>query len=310
MAQKLTLRRLLSRLLTADEVDDNFAAVAADFSGTTDPAAIAGASVLPYMSWADTGTGWLKRRNAANTGWAEERRLLRRAIHPFNTNETPTSDIGPVWLNGKGMAEWATSKGAYQLHGTPIRLAASGSNLDLLTEDGAWWQDTNAGAGAGAGYPVPKAGTLFVKKGGEVGVTAFQTYVTLDSEVYWRSTVNGSFGAWIKTANEAQIVNLLTIINAAFGVNQSLVDVTASRNANGTLYVNSTGRPIQVSVAGVTTGDIANFQILSQGRILTRPAWAAAMTGAGVGASAIVPAGQNYAVVAYNIDTVTWMEYR
>ena len=48
MARLLTLRRNLQRLLKRDEVDDNFVNVAADFSGSTDPATLSGAYVLPY----------------------------------------------------------------------------------------------------------------------------------------------------------------------------------------------------------------------------------------------------------------------
>ncbi|WYX32120.1 hypothetical protein WJ976_12740 [Achromobacter denitrificans] len=115
MGRLLTLRRNLARLLTRDEVDDNFVNVASDFSGSVDPATLVGAYVQPYMRWADTGTGWLKRRNAANDGWVEEARLLRRTVQPFDASETPTSDIGPIWLNGQGMAEWEVSKGSYSV---------------------------------------------------------------------------------------------------------------------------------------------------------------------------------------------------
>lgn len=115
MGRLLTLRRNLARLLTRDEVDDNFVNVASDFSGSVDPATLVGAYVQPYMRWADTGTGWLKRRNAANDGWVEETRLLRRTVQPFDASETPTSDIGPIWLNGQGMAEWEVSKGSYSV---------------------------------------------------------------------------------------------------------------------------------------------------------------------------------------------------
>ncbi|ASC68587.1 hypothetical protein B9P52_31830 [Achromobacter denitrificans] len=115
MGRLLTLRRNLARLLTRDEVDDNFVNVVTDFSGAEDPASLAGAFVLPFMRWADTGTGWLKRRNAANDGWVEVARLLRRTVQPFDASETPTSDIGPIWLNGQGMAEWEVSKGSYSV---------------------------------------------------------------------------------------------------------------------------------------------------------------------------------------------------
>ncbi|MFY3289103.1 hypothetical protein ACOTEE_27635 [Achromobacter xylosoxidans] len=115
MARLLTLRRNLARLLTRDEVDDNFVNVASDFSGAVDPATLTGAYVAPYMRWADTGTGWLKRRNAANNAWEPEQRLLRRTVQPFNASELPTADGGPIYVNGQGMAEWDAAAGKYRV---------------------------------------------------------------------------------------------------------------------------------------------------------------------------------------------------
>lgn len=106
MPQILSLRRLFSRLLTSDEVDDNFLSVATDFAGATDPAGLPGASIFPYMRWADTGTGWLKRRNAANTGWISEGRLLRQAMQLFSPGEIPTTNIGDIQVDGQGLHRW------------------------------------------------------------------------------------------------------------------------------------------------------------------------------------------------------------
>ncbi|WP_246892493.1 phage tail protein [Achromobacter xylosoxidans] len=127
MARLLTLRRNLARLLTRDEVDDNFVNVASDFSGAVDPATLTGAYVAPYMRWADTGTGWLKRRNAANDGWVSEQRLLRRTVQPFNTSELPTADGGPIYVNGQGMAEFDAAAGMYRVK-SPVPVGAV-----------AWW---------------------------------------------------------------------------------------------------------------------------------------------------------------------------
>lgn len=115
MARLLTLRRNLARLLTRDEVDDNFVNVASDFSGDVDPATLAGAYVAPYMRWADTGTGWLKRRNAANNAWMVEQRLLRRTVQPFSADELPSADDGPIYVNGQGMAEFDAAAGKYRV---------------------------------------------------------------------------------------------------------------------------------------------------------------------------------------------------
>ncbi|MCZ8437195.1 phage tail protein [Achromobacter xylosoxidans] len=127
MTRLLTLRRNLARLLTRDEVDDNFVNVASDFSGAVDPATLTGAYVAPYMRWADTGTGWLKRRNAANNAWEPEQRLLRRTVQPFSADELPTVDSGPVYVNGQGMAEFDAAAGMYRVK-SPVPVGAV-----------AWW---------------------------------------------------------------------------------------------------------------------------------------------------------------------------
>ena len=128
MARLLTLRRNLARLLTRNEVDDNFVNVASDFSGSVDPATLTGAYVLPYMRWADTGTGWLKRRNAANDGWLPEQRLLRRTVQPFNAGELPAADDGPIYVQGQGMAEWDAALGQYRVQRSSVAVASV-----------AWW---------------------------------------------------------------------------------------------------------------------------------------------------------------------------
>uniref|UniRef100_UPI00333E6FFC hypothetical protein n=1 Tax=Castellaniella defragrans TaxID=75697 RepID=UPI00333E6FFC len=77
-----------------------------DFAGADDPAAIA----WPYSTWADTGTGTIKRRNAAGSAWVVEGRLLRGHLPMYAQDDVPTSDIGPIYIIGKGAAEWAASK--------------------------------------------------------------------------------------------------------------------------------------------------------------------------------------------------------
>ncbi|WP_313619561.1 tail fiber domain-containing protein [Achromobacter sp.] len=124
MARLFTLRRNLARLLTWGEVDDNFVNVATDFSGSVDPAGLDGAHVLPFMRWADTGTGWLRRRNGANDAWINEQRLLRNSLAVFQADEVPTQDVGPICIVGKGYAEWDAAGGGYRMQsgqrvGTP-----------------------------------------------------------------------------------------------------------------------------------------------------------------------------------------------
>lgn len=116
MARLLTLRRNLQRLLKRDEVDDNFVNVATDFAGGLDPAGLPGATILPYMRWADTSSGWIMRRNAANNAWVPEQRMLRGSVQAFSQAEAlPASDQGPLYVKGSGMAEWDATKGAYRV---------------------------------------------------------------------------------------------------------------------------------------------------------------------------------------------------
>jgi hypothetical protein len=55
----------LPGLQMVQQANGALATIASDFAGSTDPASLAGA----YMTWADTSTGLLKRRNDANTAW-------------------------------------------------------------------------------------------------------------------------------------------------------------------------------------------------------------------------------------------------
>jgi len=55
----------LPGLTLVNAINDANLTIATDFAGSVDPAADADA----YMTWADTGTGFLKKRNAANSAW-------------------------------------------------------------------------------------------------------------------------------------------------------------------------------------------------------------------------------------------------
>ncbi|MGE8633182.1 MAG: phage tail protein [Achromobacter piechaudii] len=121
MGRLLTLRRNLARLLTRNEVDDNFVNVATDFTGSVDPATLEDAYILPYMRWADTGTGWVRRRNGKNDGWTNEQRLHRASLAVFEADEVPNENVGPICIVGKGYAEWDDVGGGYRMQsGRPV----------------------------------------------------------------------------------------------------------------------------------------------------------------------------------------------
>lgn len=84
------------------ELNDAFEALATDFSGSVDPAAYA----FAYSLWADTGTGDLKRRNAANNAWTVIGRIYPGIFENASGNvgigtSSPTSVSGYKALNIK-----------------------------------------------------------------------------------------------------------------------------------------------------------------------------------------------------------------
>lgn len=65
-----------------EQANDALQTIATNFSGSIDPASLAGA----YMTWADTGTGNLKRRNAANTAWEVIGRIFPQTTEDSSGN--------------------------------------------------------------------------------------------------------------------------------------------------------------------------------------------------------------------------------
>jgi len=76
--------------------------VATNFSGDIDPAALA----WPYCTWADTGNGLLKRRNAAGTAWVTLGPLLSGWMPVVPSDGLPNADVGDVWVQGEGPRGW------------------------------------------------------------------------------------------------------------------------------------------------------------------------------------------------------------
>lgn len=89
-------------VVTFPAINNALQTIATDFSGDTDPAALA----WPLSKWADTSTGLLKRRNAAGTGWIVEGSLFRRSLNMIPSDEIPTSDIGLIATPSQGLMEW------------------------------------------------------------------------------------------------------------------------------------------------------------------------------------------------------------
>ena len=75
-----------------NEVNDALETIATDFSGATDPAADA----FAYSLWADTNTGDLKRRNAANSAWVTIGRIYP-AVTELSTGNVGIGDTNPAY---------------------------------------------------------------------------------------------------------------------------------------------------------------------------------------------------------------------
>jgi hypothetical protein len=107
------------------QINDAFQAVATQFSGAVDPAAYADA----YMLWADTGTGNLKRRNAANSAWDIVGRIVPTLFEDASGN---------VGIGTSSPTERLT------VEGTPSTFGDSRFNASFF-------DTTSASAGTGAG---------------------------------------------------------------------------------------------------------------------------------------------------------------
>ena len=89
----------LPGVVAVPALNDALQTIATDFSGDTDPAALA----WPLSKWADTSTGLLKRRNAAGTEWVIEGALFRPVLNGYDYASLPFTDVGDVFVPGYGI---------------------------------------------------------------------------------------------------------------------------------------------------------------------------------------------------------------
>jgi hypothetical protein len=127
-AVQITTTPPLPGLQLVQDMNKALETIATDFAGSTDPAAMAWA----YSTWADTGTGTLKRRNDTNSAWVIEGRLLRAHLPMYAQVDVPALDIGPIYIIGKGPAEWDGVAYKPLISGIP---GATFAEIDALTED-------------------------------------------------------------------------------------------------------------------------------------------------------------------------------
>jgi len=152
----------LSGAALVSSVNDALMTLGTDFAGATDPAAVA----QPFMTWADTGNGRLKRRNAAGTQWVDlgplfsepatppdgalyaSQAWVNRRLSQFGTpltvvapNAIPTTNVGEIWVEGYGPYRWGA--GVYVPNKLPAKHrnnsgVTTPSNVSILVPAGSW----------------------------------------------------------------------------------------------------------------------------------------------------------------------------
>jgi hypothetical protein len=122
--------------------------------------------------------------------------------------------------------------------------------------------------------------------------------VAAESVSFVRSSVDGgtTWNAW-------------EWAGAGVGVNQSWTDVTSSRTS-GTVYTNSTGKPIQVVVSGATVGTTGSLSANVQAVTVYTASWSLTTGNYLIGTSFIVPAGHQYNVLWSSTAISSWRELR
>lgn len=94
--------------------------VSSDYFGPTAPS-----TTWPGMTWADSGTNTLWRRNAADDDWVNEGTIFKRALPEYAIGDVPTVDKGPIYGIGAGPMEW----GGTQYEGVTAAIQGSHKNL-------------------------------------------------------------------------------------------------------------------------------------------------------------------------------------
>ena len=136
-----------------DEANAALEAIATDFAGTTDPAGDA----VAYSTWADTGTGYIKRRNSANSAWDNIGRIVPtiqenasgELVFPDATVQSTAATNYLAWQAVKTAGFTAVAKEAYPINTTSAAITAilpatptNGDYVELLDYAGTF--QTNA----------------------------------------------------------------------------------------------------------------------------------------------------------------------
>ncbi|GFN25498.1 hypothetical protein ADE_11960 [Achromobacter denitrificans] len=188
---KLSTTPPLPGVVAVPALNDALQTIATDFSGDTDPAALA----WPFSTWADTANNLFKRRNAAHTEWVTEGALLRSHIPSFPLGELPTQNIGLINVPDEGFYRWLS--GAYAKSDLSFSVIASlKTQAAAILGIGQSWQDVTASRLAnGTVYVNPTDKPILVSvrgigSGSSISLT-LQTDAVVMARLGWPSTFSG-----------------------------------------------------------------------------------------------------------------------
>lgn len=208
------------------DANEALQSIATNFAGPTDPAAM----TWPYATWADTGNGLLKRRNAANTAWVTIGpllgTLLAAASNLSDVASAPQSllNLGAIGtLGGKVFntdnctiiknAQGIAARFENGLQIATGTTAASGGALSWITT--AWGAYAGLGSVcqfAAAFVSAPYLVGMFCSDGDVAGRSA---YVALSASPNTIAVASGSYLASPNTAPGAG--SSLTLVALAIG---------------------------------------------------------------------------------------------
>ena len=164
------------------------------------------------------------------------------------------------------------------------------------------------GKGGGTGVIAAPAGGINYPDGSSVTsantvpITALTTWEIISDGTTWLIT-NTSGQVITKTATaDNQAVNLGQFPSLSFGLNQSIVDVTASR-AIGTRYINSTSKAKYVVISGYTAGTGSGMSLTVAGVVQSSQSVSISSGNLPFEACGIVLPGESYDIT---FSTTNW----
>jgi len=251
------------------DINTQYAALWSNHSGSTEPSS----GKVAYQTWADTNSGYLKIRNAANNGWIQLFKLDGTDIHFVNlsgsTNNTVCTVTGADAIQGEANLTF---------DGTHLNLGNTGSN---------WVGPLNVGTGASGAAQVIDIYSNSDTYGGlwfSDGTSGADRYVGAiqyhhDSN-YMKFDTNGAERVRIQSDGHVKINDGdLVIGTAGHGIDFSAQTATSASGASTTSelldhyeegtftpYIRTSGDSTEPSYAGQygiysRVGDIVQFSI-------------------------------------------------